>query len=259
MRSLVMVAGVLGLAQLAPAQQPPAAFEAASVKRNTSGETRMRFETPPGRLTAVNVPLRFAIRQAWRVPESRVIGGPSWIDTERFDITATAPGITSGNENRILLRRLMMERFALAIHTETREMPVYALTSAKDGRLGPNLRPSTTDCTGKSAAVAGPRVVCGILVSQSPVAASLRGGAATLTEFIRLFGDFVDRPVVDESGLTGTFDLELEFTTTPAATPGSDLTVVFTALQEQLGLRLEPKRAQVDVLVVDSVSPPTPD
>ena len=251
MRTLTLIVA-LALTQGAPA------FEAASVKRNTSGETRMRFETPPGRLTAVNVPLRFAIRQAWRVPESRIIGGPSWLGTDRFDITATAPGVTAGGDIRILLRGLLADRFALVIRPETREMPVYALTAARDGRFGPNLRPSKADCTGKTATMAGGRVQCGILVSQSPVAASLRGGGATLTEFVRLFGDFLDRPLVDESGLGGLFDLELEFATTPASA-NPDLTVVFTAVQEQMGLRLEPKRAAVEVLVIDSVSPPSAD
>ena len=75
----------------------PASFDAASIKRNVAADTRPRFETPPGRLNAVNVPLRFLIRQAYRVPESRILGGPAWLDSDRFDIRATVPaGATTG-------------------------------------------------------------------------------------------------------------------------------------------------------------------
>src|SRR5437879_5011842 len=82
----LMTGGVLLLTGVVVAGQPALKFEIASVKPNKSGETRIRFETPPGRITAVNVPLRFAIRQAWRIPESRIVGGPAWLDTDRFDI-----------------------------------------------------------------------------------------------------------------------------------------------------------------------------
>jgi hypothetical protein len=92
-----------------PAPATVATFEAASIRRNVSGETRVRFETPPGRLTAVNVPLRFVIRQAYRVPEARIIGGPGWIDSERFDITATATG-ANADATREMLRTLLKER-----------------------------------------------------------------------------------------------------------------------------------------------------
>jgi uncharacterized protein (TIGR03435 family) len=252
---------------------PAATFEAASVKRNTSSDPRIRFETPPGRLNAINVPLRFLIRQAYRVPEARIIGGPSWLDTDRFDIVATAQSGASGDTVREMLRALLKERFGLALHMEPREMAIYELKVARtDGALGPNLRRSSTDCTGRASTVVAGQVQCGILVSQGPGSASLRGGGATLENFVRLFGDFLDRPLTNSTGLTGQFDLELQFTAPRSATPGAvvpgglaaaanldDLASVFTAVREQLGLTLENRRGQADVWVIDAVASPTRD
>jgi uncharacterized protein (TIGR03435 family) len=277
MRGAVLI--TLALASTAASAQnvgpttPVAAFEAASVKRNASGETRIRFETPPGRLNAVNVPLRFLIRQAYRVPEARIIGGPSWLDTDRFDIVATAQSGASGDAVREMLRALLKERFGLALHMETREMAIYELKVARtDGTLGPNLRRSSTDCTGRTSSVVAGQVQCGILVSQGPGSASLRGGAATLENFVRLFGDFLDRPLIDSTGLAGRFDLELQFTAPRSATPGAavpgglaaaanpdDVATVFTAVREQLGLALESRRGPAEIWAIDAASIPSLD
>jgi uncharacterized protein (TIGR03435 family) len=259
----------LGHAQT-PAPATVATFEAASIRRNVSGETRVRFETPPGRLTAVNVPLRFVIRQAYRVPEARIVGGPGWIDSARFDIAATATG-ANADAIREMLRTLLKERFGLAVHAESREMPVYVLRLARtDGTLGPNLRRSTTDCTGRGSTIVAGRVQCGIMVSQGPASGSLRGGGATIDTFVRLLGDFLDRPLNDGTALRGSFDLEFQFTAERSATPGApapgglptasspdEVPSVFTALREQLGLKLDAQRGRADVWVIDAVSEPT--
>lgn len=254
-------------------QTPEAAsFEAATIRKNVSGETRTRFETPPGRLNAINVPLRFLIRQAYHVSEARVLGGPAWLDTDRFDVVATAPAAANTDAIRVMLRALLQSRFGLMAHLETREMPIYILKMARpDNTLGPDLRRSTTDCTGRPAAMAAGRVQCGILVSQGPGSGSLRGGAATIENFARLLGDFLDRPLNDETGLTGTFDLELQFTAPRSSAPGApvpgggltaaagspdDIPTVFTAIQEQLGLKLDAQRGRAEVWVVDAVTAP---
>ena len=272
--SFAFVAGLIvgGRAQ-APLPSADAAFEAASVKRNVSGETRLRFETPAGRVTGINVPLRFLIRQAYRVPEARIVGGPTWVDTARFDILASAPGSANADTTRQMLRTLLKERFGLTVHAELREMPIYVLRLARtDGSLGPNLRHSTTDCTGRGSTVVAGRVQCGILVSQGPGSGSLRGGSATIGNFVRLLGDFLERPVNDGTGLTGPFDLELQFTAERSSTPGApvpgglaaasgpdEIPSVFTALREQMGLRLDAEKGRADVWVIDRVSVPTPD
>jgi len=246
-------------------------FDAVSIKRNTSGETRIRFETPPGRLNAINVPLRFAIRQAYRLPESRVIGGPAWLDSDRFDIVGTAAGdaITS-DVIRQMLRTALAERVGLMLHDETRQMPIYSLVLARsDGTLGPNLRRSSMDCAGRRSQVVGGHVQCGVLVSQAPTSASLRGGGAAFADVVRLLSDFLERPLIDNTGLAGTFDMELQFTAArgslPGAPPGGlatapatdDIPSIFTAVQEQLGLRLNATTGTADVLVIDRVTPPT--
>jgi uncharacterized protein (TIGR03435 family) len=235
---------------------PSTSFEAASIRPNTSGETRVRFEMPPGRLNAVNVPIRFAIRQAYRVPEARVVGGPAWLDKERFDILATAPGVTGGDAIRERLRTLLKDRFGLAIRMETREMPVYALTVArKDGRLEKGLRVSSTDCTGKSSSMVGGRVECGILVSEGPGSASLRGGGTTIANIARFLGEFLDRPLNDHTGLTGVFDFELHFTT--VLSPGAnDIPDIFVAVPEQMGLKLDAREERAEVWIIDSISQP---
>jgi uncharacterized protein (TIGR03435 family) len=255
---------------------PPAtvvAFDAASIKRNVSGEARLRFEIPPGRVTAVNVPLRFVIRQAYRVPEARIIGGPSWIDTTRFDILATTSSTGNADTTREMLRTLLKDRFGLAVHSESREMPVYLLRLARpDATLGPHLRHSTADCAGRGSIVVAGRVQCGILVSQGPGSGSVRGGGATIENFVRLLGDFLDRPLNDDTGLTGVFDLELQFTADQSSTPGAsvpgglatatspdDVPSVFTALREQMGLKLEPQKGRADVWVIDAVAQPALD
>jgi uncharacterized protein (TIGR03435 family) len=253
-------------------QTADARFEVASIRRNVSSDTRVRFETPPGRLNAVNVPLRFLIRQAYRVPEARILGGPGWLDSDRFDVLATAPNGANSDAIRGMLRALLKERFGLALHTEMLEMPIYVVRLARpDAKLGPNLRPSSTDCIGRPSAVVAGKVQCGILVSQGPGSASLRGGAATIENFVRLLGDFLERPLVDQSGLAGTFDLEVQFTASRSATPGGavpgglttagpdDIPNVFTAMQEQLGLKLDAQTGVADVWVVDAATPPTVD
>jgi uncharacterized protein (TIGR03435 family) len=261
-----------GIELCAQTSVPTRSFDAVSIKRNTSGETRIRFETPPGRLTAVNVPLRFAIRQAYRLPESRVLGGPAWLDTDRFDIvaTATGDGITS-DVIRQMLRTALAGRFGLMLHNETKQMAIYSLVLARsEATLGPNLRRSSANCTDRKSEVVGGRVQCGVLVSQAPTSASLRGGGASFTEFVRLLSDFLERPLIDNTGLDGAFDLELQFTAVRGALPGAaspgglatapgtdDIPSIFTAVQEQLGLKLNATTGSAEVLVIDRVTPPS--
>jgi uncharacterized protein (TIGR03435 family) len=270
--SLALAFGLAtGVALYAQTSTAPRPFDAVSIKRNTSGETRIRFETPPGRLNAINVPLRFAIRQAYRLPESRLVGGPAWIDSDRFDIVATATGdaITS-DVIRLMLRTALADRFGLVLHNETKQMPIYSLVVARsDGTLGPNLRKSSMECVGRRSQVVDGRVQCGVLLSQAPTSASLRGGGAPFGDFVRLLADFLERPLIDNTGLTGAFDAELQFTAArgslPGAAPGGlatapstdDIPSVFTAVQEQLGLKLNATTGTADVLVIDRVTPPS--
>ena len=247
-------------------------FDVASVKKNPLGGARVSVETPPGRFQATNTPLRFLIRWSYRIAEPRIVGGPGWIGVDRFDVSATASVEGwSGERARQMVRALLADRFGLAAHTETREMPIFVLTVAKPGAFGQYLRPAAFDCQASdtpSRVVAG-QVQCGLLVSQNGGSASLRGGGMTMADFARTLGEYVDRPLVDRTGLTGRYDLELQFTADRSALVGarppggldatadSDIPPLATALREQLGLRLDSERGPVEVLVIDRVAQPT--
>jgi uncharacterized protein (TIGR03435 family) len=140
------------------------AFEVASVKPNKSGDGRIFFQMQPGgRFTATNVPLRELIRFAHGIQTFQLVGGPDWIGSERFDIMAKAEGDLppsppggSPGPMQMMVRTLLVERFKLAVHNETRDLPVYALVMARvDGRLGPQLRASQVDCAALMAAARG--------------------------------------------------------------------------------------------------------
>jgi uncharacterized protein (TIGR03435 family) len=265
-------------------------FEVASVKPNTSGDVRVMFGMRPGgRFTATNVPLRELIRMAYGLQNVQVQGGPDWIGSERFDVVAKAEGdlppmAPGGTPNPLLLmvQSLLSERFKLAVHRETREMPIYALVMARsDKRPGPQLRQSESDCAALMAArrgaAGGPppppplkpgeRPQCGMFMGMARIAA---GGVPT-TQLAMSLSQRVGRIVVDRTGLSGMYDFEVDFTPDqlpqgpppPGAPPLPPIDPngpsLFTALQEQLGLKLDPERGPVEVLFIDSVERPTPD
>lgn len=247
-------------------------FEAAAIRPNKSGELAAQFnDEPGGRFTAKNTPLRRLILEAYRISEQQLVDAPEWTQHERFDVNAKlereAPivrGAQSG-ERQLALRSLLAERFKLTVHRETRDVPMYALVMARaDRKPGPGLKPSSTDCSPKTmqeriaAAQAGGSVpgMCGTRVNTGII----RFGGYPLSEFARVF-QYAGRNVIDRTGLTGSWDFELTFTPDrmelrpgqepPALDP--DRPSLPTALQEQLGLKLESIRGPMDVLVVDRV------
>ncbi len=251
------------------------AFDVATVKPNTSGTRQRSLSYPPGRFVALNMPLRFVIANAFGVeaslPQYLVAGGPSWIDSERFDIEGRAAARPASDgpwrvvEIKAMLRRLLEERYGLRTHLEPREMDVYALVAARDdGRPGAGLRPSTGgDCVAVGSPNSGGALpACGAGPMNEGV---LRGYAMTPDAIARTLTAYVDRPVINRTGLAGTFSFDLAFTlelppqgapADPVPEPG---TSIFTAAREQLGLRLQSARAPVDVLVIDRVERPSPD
>ena len=168
-----------------------------------------------------------------------------------------------------MIRTLLEQRFQLVVHAETRELPIYALRLARtDGRFGPRLTRSTLDCAallaGRGSAAPLPpqadgRPTCRVSTSGR----SFRGGGSSISVLANILPQQVGRPVHDRTGLTGLFDFDLEFSgegRDPAVTAvGSDTPSIFTALEEQLGLRLESARAALDVFVIDRVERPTDD
>ena len=293
--TLVAVCVVLNLDWLQAFGEPQIAadqprFEVASVKVNTANDGRVTLSSQGGRLTALGIPLRSLIQYAYQVQEFQVVDAPDWANSSRFDIIAKepdnlarpAPGTPGPTPQQMMLRVLLADRFGLAVHKETRELPVYSLVLARsDGRLGPQLRPSTTDCSAAAgrARGAGPArgpgdpPVCGTSVGPGFIMAGGRTMAQIATAFSTLTntGSSLNRLVVDRTGLDGPFDMTLRFTPDnipnfgPAGAPGGPPPVdpdgpsVFTAVQEQLGLKLDSQRGPVEVLVIDRVQRPTED
>src|SRR5262249_29255683 len=130
------------------ASSSTAAFEVASIKANKSGDGRVMVAMPPtGRFTATNVPIRLLVQNSYGLQPFQIVGGPSWMTSDRFDIVAKAPDGFTPDQFRPMVRNLLADRFKLKAHVETREMPTYALIVARaDGKLGPKLTPSKTDC-----------------------------------------------------------------------------------------------------------------
>ena len=264
---------------------------------------------PPGRFVVTNAPLRNLIIQAYQLQPSQLIGGPDWIGIERYDINATtgttpppggAPGpFAGGRGNPVapLLRNLLADRFKLKVHTEQREMQVFALVLRQEGKLGSSLSPTKVDCAALMAARGrgdgpppafepGARPPCSFMMGPGTLAAS----SVPMAELARSLSQRLGRIVIDRTGLSGQYDFEVTFAPEsagglggPGGGPGGGGALVlggggapppgapppppvdpnapslFTALQEQLGLRLDSVRAPVDVIVIDSVERPTDD
>ena len=279
--ALVVASGVLGFAQSLPA--PPGlgspAFEVASVKRNLTDDKGPR-RAEPDRFVSIGWPLRYVIATAYRARGLQVVGGPAWIDTDFFDINAKAPEKTPAADILPMVRGLLAQRFKLRAHVEQREMPVYVLVLARaDGRLGPGMRRTTQNCAQLRAASKttpgqpGEFPVCAsrlrAMAPKGTLTLEMAEGGISISAFIPNMSSYLpDRLVIDRTGLKGDFDIQLQFelpgagpapVTPDAATPADDAPTLFNAVQQQLGLKLRPERAPVDVLVIDSVEPPTPD
>jgi uncharacterized protein (TIGR03435 family) len=274
-----------------PQVNPAPTFEVASVKPNNSGDGRVFFQNQPGRFTATNVTLRLLIRNAYQLQDFQISGGPSWIGSDHFDIVAKIDGPVqdsfAGAQRpgptpvQLMIRALLAERFKLTVHNETKDLPIYALVMARsDGRLGPDLHRSETDCAALMAAARGrgappgpPQpgapMPCGIRIGMGNMAV----GGATSSQLANSLSMFVGRTVLDRTGLTGTFDFNLTWTPdqmpqraagTAADQPprinGVDIDPngpsIFTAVQEQLGLKLESQRGPVEMLVIDRAEHP---
>ena len=194
---------------------------------------------PGGRINFSNQRLRQVIRAAFGGIDVEVVGGPGWLDSDRWDIVAASGAVDPNAPWRDMLRTLLEDRFKLRAHVEQRERPVYFLVFARpDRQLGPDIHPTATPCK-----IDGD---CGSTDTNSNGAASgtIHGTARTMTQVGRSLSGFAERRVLDRTGLDGRYDFELKW--------GDDVSI-FTSIQEQLGLKLEAQRAPVDVVVVDSV------
>ena len=277
-----------------PSQLPQ--FEVATIKPNKSGDGRVMLQIQPGgRFNATNVTLRLLIRNAYQLQDFQIVGGPNWQNDDHFDVVAKAEsGDALGDvfraerqgepsRGQLMMRSLLAERFKLVAHDEDREMPIYALVlNRADGKLGPQIKVSEVDCDamgrGRGRGPAGPppppgppppgeRMPCGIRIAPGNMAV----GGATLTQFANTLGMFVGRVVVDRTALKGNYEFNLTWTpdNLPPRPPGAPEPLlngnpidpngpsIFTAVQEQLGLKLDSQRGPVHVLVIDRAEHPT--
>ena len=260
------------------AAQAPKSFEVASVKPSApdSGDPRNaipRMVPANGRLTVTNMPLRLLIRIAFEVQDFQISGGPADLMRRRFDISATAKEGTPAttNDTLAMLRTLLADRFKLKTHVESREAPIYALVLARaDGRLGPDIKPSTTDCAGQDPATTSPCVVQPM--GRGPGTFGFRASGQSLEGLVQVLTQATGRTVVDRTGLKGLFDFQFQFDPEvllraaaqqvdipPPSSPPSESPALMTALQEQLGFKLDSQRGPVDIFVIDHVEAPTPD
>ncbi len=252
------VAAATPFAQSPSSPSPQSAFEIASIKPNRSGLSNSGSTTRAGGgYVGTNLTLHQLVTEAYRLRPFQVIGGPGWIKIDRFDINAKAPEGTTGRPDT-MLKTLLIDRFKLRVHNETKEQQIYALVLTRDDkRLGPKLTLSTKECGASG-------VSCGMNVNASGTSGTLTGIGQPLSRLATALSGFaVDGLVVDRTGLTGTFDIELQWTPdslrSAAAAVGGEGPSLFTALQEQLGLKLESTRGPVEYLVIDSAEQPTPD
>jgi uncharacterized protein (TIGR03435 family) len=258
------------------AQSPPAAppsFEVTSVRRNTSGAGRRSFQLPErGTVTGTNVTVHLMILQAYQANRFAVVvprdhplmdPGPA---APAFDVQIKPSDNAPPGQARLLLQQLLADRFKLRVHRETRPTPVYVLTAAREGQFGPELRPADQDCASYIAARRidpqaaephdrhGTPLCIGQLPPRLPGVTFMRN-AGSVANLVRQIQAFVDRFVVDETGLTGNVEWTLSFALNPL---DGDHPSIFTAIQEQLGLTLTARTMPREVLVVDSVDWPTP-
>jgi uncharacterized protein (TIGR03435 family) len=237
--------------------------------------TRPGSPMPGGRWVAANASLMIILRQIY--PEYRqpnqIVGAPDWVTRERFDINAKADGERSREEMTVLVKQLLADRFKLKTHIEKREVDVYSLVLARsDGRLGAGLRKPAYDCVAMNAARArgeaipaakpGERAPCqlGSFMDKGQMRLSLPG--STMTQLAGMLQSNVGRPVIDRTGLTDRYDIDVLYAFSNALSVSADTDSgpsIFSAVQEQLGLKLEAGRQQSEVLVIDQVERPSPD
>jgi uncharacterized protein (TIGR03435 family) len=302
MASIVTISAQFGpIGPGAGPADPNAQFEAASIKPVDPSFAGTRMMIQPGRMEMTGAPVRLLLRQAFRVQEYQIVGAPDWTTSERYSIVAKAPDGSSPANMPAMVMNLLKDRFKLASHTESREMPVFNLVLARsDGRLGAKLTTTSAECQAQMQARRGggpgrpggpgpggpdgPGRAGGppppIDFNQPMPCGNTRIGPGLanasgqpIAQIVQLLAQFTGRPVFDKTALTGLYDFDLKWAPESGAggplgppPPGApvpaidpDAPNIYTAVQEQLGLKLENARAPVDVVVIDRLERPSLD
>ena len=271
--SLIAVAATASAFCQSQQPAPRSEFEVASIRPHSSTDNKAFVQAFQGRLVMQNFSLKQIILFAYDVPRNQVSGVQSWMESDHFDIQATsATDATVKQVEGPMLRALLEERFHLKVHRELMERPAYDLTVDKGGvKMHPsregNCTPYAMDAPPPLAAQDAPRpTYCDFpRLTGDGLNWTLEGNGVTVGKLAAtLSRSGLDRPVVDRTGLTGGFDLQLKWTADmPEGSPGSGATIdptgasIFTALREQLGLKLESAKEPVEVLVIEHVEQPS--
>jgi uncharacterized protein (TIGR03435 family) len=244
MKALLLVCALLhASAQLS--------FDAASIKESTSLDSGGTLRVmPDGGVRARNFPSRGLIALAYQLQPYQLVNAPGWASEMRFDIEAKPAVAAPREQTYLMLQALLVERFRLRFHRESREIDGFALVRVRADRLGPELKPSDLNCEKEMATT--PKCRQGGITADTMTAFG-----APMWNLLQLVIAKAGAPVSDETGLGGTYDLQLRWSNEVA--PGDDRPSIFTALEEQLGLRLDRRRVKTEVFVVDRFERPTPD
>ena len=254
----------------APAAATPS-FEVASIKPNHSADQRAMFMVEPGgRLVITNGTVKFLIAMAYKLKPNQISGGPSWLEDEHFDITAKSEKPADPDQMMLMVQSLLKERFNFAFHNESKESPIYSLVVAKNG---PKLKVSTTPPPSPTDDGPGPKMRRGPMMRMGR--GEFHADGAGTADLANALSNITGRNVVDHTGLTGTYDVNLTWTPDPnegamfKGPPGAPPTnepppadttsgpSIFTALQEQLGLKLESAKGPVVSLIIDHIDKPS--
>jgi bla regulator protein blaR1 len=260
---------VLAQAQDAPSDLPR--YEVATIKPNKTGDGRVMLMFKPDGVSMAGTPVQMMLCAAFGVEDDRIVGAPGWVKTDRFDIEAKvspedAPKLDKlkRDQRMLMLQPFLVDRFGLRFHHETRELPVYTLVIAKGG---PRLNESKPDAaSGDGSPARHSTMING--------RGSIEAHGSSMKNLTHALSPQVDRTILDKTGLTGSYDYTLKWTPDflPPPPPGGSQggppsgdsppdangPSLFTAIQEQLGLKLEPQKGPVDVIVIDHIEQPSP-
>jgi uncharacterized protein (TIGR03435 family) len=241
----ISVAAIAAASRAMPQAATAPAFEVASIKLHVLPVQTVGVSMSGPSVRASAMSLSNLVAYAYDLKSYQIVGSPSWADSDRYDIAAKADGegTLTRDQVRQRLQPLLADRFQLKFHHEMKEMSVYALVAGKNG---PKLKESAPDAT-----------TLLTLRSTGNRTAEMTVSKGDMGQLARQFsnGNGVDRPVLDRTGLSGTYDYKLTWAADPP--PDSDAPSIFTALQEQLGLKLEPTKAPIDTLVIDHAEKPS--
>jgi uncharacterized protein (TIGR03435 family) len=239
-----------------------AVFDVATIKPSEPGRPGKLFTIRGQEVVTINTTLSDLITMAYGIHPKQLTGAPSWVDTDKFDITGKpeAPGQPNVDQMKIMIQKLVVDRFQLKFHRDKKELAVYTITALKTGT---KIKKSEAD----------PNSLPGLFFGRAPNGTSFNVRNATLSEVASVIqGNVLDKPVLDQTGLTDKYDFTLTFTpdpgqmagfgppppnAAPGADPGDAAPDIFTAFQQQLGLKLESTKAPADVFVIDKVEKPS--